>query len=274
MTPSPLSPRPRLVRGSFSFIASVVPALTLVAACAVEPEPEPTFPPDISFSDSTQGKEDFFGPSIDFERLRQDLAATYPSIEEGSTVPENGKVLCPFQRLLDRAGMYDSGAEGQSGTTASIMDVARAARDFGCSLFSCGAVATAVSVGQTFNGTSSAGRVNLESLHTAAGVAHDCGLTFAKGGTVVDPKVRQRTLDALGARADRHGHLTYSDLKAVKQNICNEQGVTMSFAGRIEIGLIYTFLGGKKRGFIDLDDVVRLFHAELPKTLGKPGRAS
>ena len=252
----------------------MLPVLALISACDVEPEPEMTFPADISFPDSTGGKEDFFGPPQDFEQLRQDLADTYPSIEEGSLEPENVEVMCPFLRLTERAGMFDRGADEYAPLKASIFEVAMAARDFGCSLYSCGAVATAVSAGQIFNGTSSVGKVNLESLHTAAGVAHDCGLTFAHGGTVVDPVVRDRTLDALGDRADSAGHLSYSDLRAVKQSICDEQGVSMSFAGSIEIGLIYTFLGGDRRGFIDHEDVVRLFHAELPKTIGKPGRVS
>ena len=242
-----------------------------MSACAAEPEPEMTFPADIGFSDSAAGKADWFG-SVDFERRRQDLADTYPTIEEGSFEPENDKVLCPFLRLLDRAGMFYH--DEQEPLKASIFEVAMAAQDFGCSLFSCGSVASAVSAGQIVSGTSSVTKVNLTSLHTATGVAHDCGFTFAKGGTVVDPYVRQRTLDALGDLADDEGRLSYADLRTVKQSICDQQDVPLSFAGSIEVGLIYTFLGGNEQGYIDHDDVVRFFHAELPKTIGTPGLVS
>ena len=47
----------------------------------------------------------------------------------------------------------------------------------------------------------------------------------------------------------------------------------ISTAGKVERGLIYTFLGGNTRGFVDYEDVVRLFNPELPKTIGNLGIA-
>ncbi len=205
-----------------------------------------------------------------FELSREALAAKYPQIEEGSLQPENKKILCPFHRMLERAGIYDADKKEQSALTVSILKITSFAREFGCIIAGCGGVATAASAGQLTQGTTTPGSVNVESLHTALGIAHECGLTFAKGGTEVSDTVRASTLAALAERTNSEGHLSYSDLEAVKLNICAAQGVQNTSAGTIEIGLIYTFLGGNKRGFIDYADVERLFHAELPKTIGRP----
>ncbi len=215
-------------------------------------------------ADNTDLKPDGFGLS------REALVSKYPQIEEGSTQPENKKILCPFHRLLERAGIYDADKKEQSPLTVSVLKITAFAREFGCIIAGCGGVATAVSAGQLTEGTTTQGNVNVESLHTALGIAHDCGLTFAKGGTEVSDTVRAQTLAALSQRADADGHLKYSDLEAVKLNICAAQGVQNTSAGTIEIGLIYTFLGGNRRGYIDYSDVERLFFAELPKTIGNP----
>jgi hypothetical protein len=201
---------------------------------------------------------------------RMALAAKYPSIEEGSLKPENPKILCPFHRLLERAGLYDSEKKDQSPLTVSISKIANFAKEFGCSIGACAAVATLVSGGQLTKGSTKFAYVNLEALHTAAGVAHECGLNFAKDGTVVDNAIRAKTLAALQKRADSNGRLKFSDLEAVKADTCAERGVAVSIGSTTEIGLIYTFLGGNERGFIDFADVKRFFHAELPKTIGEP----
>lgn len=205
-----------------------------------------------------------------FELPREVLAAKYPSIEEGSLRPENKKILCPFLRMLERAGIYDSDKKEQSALAVSIIKITSYAREFGCIIAGCGGVATAVSAGQLTQGTTSPGNVNVEALHTAIGIAHECGLTFAKGGTEVSDAVRGQTLAALAQLTDSEGRLTYDDLETVKLNICEEQGVQNTPAGTVEVGLIYTFLGGNKRGFVDFADVERLFFAELPKNIGRP----
>jgi hypothetical protein len=218
---------------------------------------------------STAANKTELSPS-GFELSREALAAKYPQIEEGSLQPENKKILCPFHRMLERAGIYDADKKEQSALTVSIIKIASFAREFGCMVAACGAVSTAASAGQLTQGTTNPGSVNVESLHTAIGIAHDCGLTFAKGGTEVSDSVRASTLAALAQRADSEGRLSLSDLETVKLNICAAQGVENTSAGAIEVGLIYTFLGGNKRGFIDYADVERLFFAELPKTIGRP----
>ncbi|RZA23947.1 MAG: hypothetical protein EOP10_11325 [Proteobacteria bacterium] len=192
-------------------------------------------------------------PALD----RDALAAKYPGMDEGSTKPENKKILCPFHRMLERAGLYDSSKKEQSALTVSIIKIATIAQEFSCKFTSCGVVATAVSAGQLTTFTSKLAHVNLEALHKAPGVSHECGLGFAKGGSEVSDAHRAATLAKL-------------NLQTVKEGICKEQSVKNTFAGETEVKLIFAFLGGVDRGFIDYSDVELFFHAELPKTLGSP----
>lgn len=206
------------------------------------------------------------------EERRAEILKNYPSLTDQSR-PENRKILCPFHRLLERTGMYDSSRTLSGGIRVAISLISRLAGEFGCSKFSCGAVASAVSAGQLTQGTTSFGKVNVESLHTAAGIAHDCGLTFEKGGQEVSDRVRDRTLNELKTLTDSNGRLKLEALKRVQLNRCNEQGVKPSQAGILEGELIYTFLGGNERGYIMYDDVVRFLHAQLPETIGEPTSA-
>ncbi|RYZ89359.1 MAG: hypothetical protein EOP04_07010, partial [Proteobacteria bacterium] len=128
-------------------------------------------------------------PALD----REALAAKYPGMEEGSSKPENKKILCPFHRMLERAGLYDSSKKEQSALTVSIIKIATIAQEFSCKVTSCGAVATAVSAGQLTTFTSKLGHVNLEALHKAPGVSHECGLAFAKGSSEVSDAQRSAT---------------------------------------------------------------------------------
>ncbi|RYZ55525.1 MAG: hypothetical protein EOP07_14065 [Proteobacteria bacterium] len=201
---------------------------------------------------------------------REELVSRYPGLEDKNLRPENPKIICPFHRLLERAGLYDSAKDSPGPLLVSILKITNIAREFGCDVLQCGTVATAVSGGQVVTRTSYFNDVNLESLHTALGVSHDCGLAFAKGGTEVNASHRARTLSALAERQDANGRLQYEDLVAVKEGICAEQGVRNTFAGKTEMKLIYSFLGGKKRGYIDYSDVERFLNAELPLTVDAP----
>ncbi|MBC7659543.1 MAG: hypothetical protein H7249_07515 [Chitinophagaceae bacterium] len=202
---------------------------------------------------------------------RDELATKYPDIEAGSLKPENKKILCPFHRLLERAGLYDAEKETMSsGLLVGISKIISATHEFGCDVGVCAGVATLTSTGQVAKGATTIGKVNFEALDKAFGISHDCGLTFAKGGSTVDDAVRDHTLAELFKRTDSTGHLSLQDLKDVKQGICDAQGVKNSTIGRLEVGLIYSFLGGVQHGYIEYDDVVSFLHAELPKTIGKP----
>ena len=223
-----------------------------------------------SFSFGQSSLEDSFNGACEQEECvaptderREELVAKYPGIAEDTTVPENPRVLCPFLRMLTRAGIFDPEAEKQSDLTVGIIKIATAAREFACPIVGCGGVATAVSAGQLTQFSTRIGAVNLEALHKAVGIAHECGLTFAKGGTEVSDEVRASTLASLKALADEQGHLRFEDLETVKLGICEAQGVEITTPGAFEIGLIYSFLGGNDRGYIEYSDVELFLNAKL-----------
>lgn len=201
----------------------------------------------------------------------EDLRSKYPSIEDGSHRLEKKEILCPFWRLIERSGTLDAiNKSKNSDVIISIRNIVKKATEFGCEWIGCGAVATLVSAGQmTHRGTTKLFSVNISKLHRAKGVAHECGLTFEKGGKVVSDKKRAETLAKLKTISDSNstpGILSKEDLMSVKLQICKDQGVKITKAGSVEVGLIYSFLGGKDRGFIEYTDVERFFHAKMPLT--------
>ncbi|MBC7530806.1 MAG: hypothetical protein H7318_04445 [Oligoflexus sp.] len=203
------------------------------------------------------------------EASRAKLVLKHPGLDDAER-EENPKILCPFHRMLERAGIYDMSTDGPGPLLIRVLKITTAAKEFGCDVIQCGTVATAVSGGQTKSGTSRFGSVNIEALHTALGIAHECGLTFVQGGTEVNDAHRARTLAALASLQDAEGRLQLEDLNSVKESICAEQGVKNDFAGKTEMKLIYSFLGGRKRGFIDYTDVERFLHGQLPLTVEAP----
>ena len=112
---------------------------------------------------------------------RDKLIAKYPGLEEGIRRSENKKILCPFHRMLERAGVYDEHIGYGGELLVNILTITGKAKDFGCKILGCGSVATAVSGAQVFTGSSSLGKVNLGALHKALGISHECGFTWEKG---------------------------------------------------------------------------------------------
>ena len=206
----------------------------------------------------------------DFAQRRDRLVEKYPGLLDKNLKSENTAILCPFLRMLTRAGIVDENGETDSEVLVSIIKIASKAREFGCSVIGCGGVATAVSAGQLTQGATDVGKVNLTALHEAVGIAHECGLGFAFGGTTTDATVIAQTLDQLSMRADELGRITFEDLENVKLQRCEEQGVEISTPGATEIKLIFGFLGGNTRGFIEVSDVRRFFTGKLPLTIGNP----
>lgn len=189
---------------------------------------------------------------------RNALVAKYPAVEQGSGREENKQVLCPFQRMLVRSGIYDAEVLPQTVLTVPTQSVTDASFEFGCATSSCGPVATAVSTAQPGSG------IDLISLHKAGAISHDCGLTFALGGSEVSDVVRDATLARLQTLADANGHLSFADLMTVKNEICDAQGVTANAVERVEVRLIYAYLAGVENGYILLSDVDRFLHATMP----------
>ena len=199
----------------------------------------------------------------------EELRMKYPTIDDGSQRVEKKEILCPFWRLIERSGTLDTINQAkESDVIISIFNIAAKAKEFGCKWVECAAVATLVSAGQnTHPGTTNMMSVNISKLHKARGIAHDCGLTFEKGGTEVSDFRRSQTLARLKVFADqKQATLTHDDLMKVKLQTCEDEDVTMSAPGELEVGLIFNFLGGKDRGFIEYSDVVRFFHAKMPLT--------
>ena len=211
-----------------------------------------------------------------FFKTAKDLMHDYPNITDNSIRAEKKEILCPFQRMLERAGVYDTKKpQNNSQIIISIVRIANKSREFGCKIFGCKTVAHVVSAGQlsyireTLSGGAKLGKVNLSRLHMARGIAHQCGLTFAKGGIEVSDAARASTLSRLeqiSASNSPVGLLSLEDLMTVKREICKAQNVSMSKPGEFEVGLIYKYLGGEDRGFIEYTDVERFLHAKMPLT--------
>lgn len=193
---------------------------------------------------------------------RDEIVARYPDADPGSAHPENPKILCPFLRMLHRAGLFGDAAAFRAETAVSVATVARASREFGCATLDCGAVALLVSSGQG----SRARALDLERLHDAGAISHECGLTFGKGESEVNPSVREATLRRLAELADENGNLVYGDIETVKREICASQGVVMTRGGEIEMKALFAYLGGVENGTVRLSDVERLLNATMPGT--------
>ncbi|MCL1128013.1 hypothetical protein [Shewanella surugensis] len=203
----------------------------------------------------------------------EELITAYPSISADSERAENKAVLCPFIRMLERAGRFDSEhPENNSDIMVGLIDFTAKAKEFGCGILGCGTVATLVSAGQlthpsdVYHGKAQIGHINITNLHQARGVAHECGFTFSYGDTEVNDVTRSNTLEKLLAEADPQGRLNQNDIMKVKLDICAEQNVEISSAGEVEAGLIFKYLGGEDRGYVEYEDIVRLFNATMPKT--------
>jgi hypothetical protein len=182
----------------------------------------------------------------------QQLVDAYPNVGPNSSRAENTDILCPFLRLIERSGLFDD----QDDLVIPAADVADAARIFGCSKTNCQTIATATGTAQA-----GFGGVDLEALHAAFGISHECGLTYEFNGTSVSDEVRTNTLDRLAELADENGHLVYQDLETVKLEICDAQGVGSTLIGMGEVQLIYAYLGGSDNGYIQHSDVVRFLTA-------------
>eukprot|EP00594_Rhizosolenia_setigera_P000941 CAMPEP_0178939820 /NCGR_PEP_ID=MMETSP0789-20121207/433_1 /TAXON_ID=3005 /ORGANISM="Rhizosolenia setigera, Strain CCMP 1694" /LENGTH=110 /DNA_ID=CAMNT_0020618725 /DNA_START=440 /DNA_END=769 /DNA_ORIENTATION=+ len=110
----------------------------------------------------------------------------------------------------------------------------------------------------------------MEALHKTA-ISHQCGIHFAKGATVIDDETRNSTLSKLAELADDDGHLSLDDIAEVKYSICEEQGqgVEITFFGEAEMSLLYTFLGGAVRGYVEYSDVERFLYSKFPMMIGE-----
>jgi len=200
---------------------------------------------------------------------RDELVSKYPTLNDGSDRTENTEIRCPFHRVLARAGIYDKEQANGGAIYATVMKIATAAKDFGCQVVGCVGVTSAVSGAQLTGRSTYPGYVNLSALHKAGGFSHSCG--FALKNNQVSDEQRDLTLSLLADRADAAGHVTFDAISAVRSEICAPESSSFTkLAVDVESKLLYSFLGGKSRGFVDVSDVERFLHGELPKTIGAP----
>lgn len=197
-------------------------------------------------------------------------------------LPENKRVMCPFLRLMESSGAFaKDAAELANRLTAKIevpvKKLVDTAFGFGCE-GGCDQVAALVSGAQHAQiPDHTENNVDITNLHRAKPISHGCGLTFSSGGSEVDEARRGETLASLKAIADakpgdQKGRLEYKDLYAVKIDTCNKEKVVITRPEQVEVDLIYAYLGGPDRGFVEYSDVDLFFHTKLPKT--KPDRKS
>lgn len=190
---------------------------------------------------------------------RDELAELHPDVTN-DVVPENKQIICPFLRMIERAGLFTE--DGNETGVLNRMTVVSGTTEFGCDSLFCSTLANSTGAAQGL-----AGKVDVEALASTPGISHECGLTFGFGSKQVDDMVREDTLDRLFALADEDGRLVFNDLMSVKLAICAEQGVEISALGDGEVKLIFAFLGGVDRGFVDFADVDAFLHARLPETI-------
>ena len=209
----------------------------------------------------------------------EELVAKYPALEGGERAG-NPLILCPFLRMLERSGRLDEAdADTDDAQHIKTRDLKDAADEFGCdTTTACGPVIDTVSAGQQvtegfsfswFNPFRSQ-EVDLERLWDAPPISHECGFTFENGAGengVSDDRLTS-TLASLASRADANGQLVYQDILDTKNEICDGEGVEISAAGLIEAQLIFAFLGGVERGFVDYADVEGFLQvdSQMPQT--------
>ena len=205
----------------------------------------------------------------------EELREEYPDLE--STRAGNPLILCPFVRMLERSGRFDEDDQEDDDQEINNLVFKKAADDFGCdSLTACGPVISTVSAGQKLTGGDFGDWINpfksvdLERLWDAPPISHDCGFTFEKGegDEGVSETRLASTLARLQARVDEDGHLEFSDLLAVKNDICDEEDVDITIFGEIETRLIFAYLGGVERGYVEYSDVEGFLQVDtlMPQT--------
>lgn len=207
-----------------------------------------------------------FNPLFDMKTMTK----TYPKmfgLEDDDTT-EDLMILCPMLRLMERYGIVTNRENQEKRYT--ISETVDGVMKLGAAEFGTRALTALVSKGQVRNRVTIPGFVNYIFLHEVRKFSHECGLTFLKNGEIVNDEVRRNTVGALTARQDENGNLTFEDLKEVKLEICGSQGEIITAAGKTEIGLLFTFLGGDEIGYVKLSDVWSFLNAELPKNIGQP----
>jgi hypothetical protein len=192
----------------------------------------------------------------------------------------NAAILCPFVRMLERSGALDDldNLSDDGGLVFDARDLYAPVNEFGleCDLATLVPWGTGLGQEQTVTGPADILFAILNPFKTvepdlerlfevdapSLGNPTECGLNFEGNGASGWSETRySQTISKLEAKADADGHLSYEDLLNTKIETCEELGME-PFDG--DMKLMYNYLGGLDRGYIDITDVAN-FIKESPE---------
>lgn len=80
----------------------------------------------------------------------KELIEKYPSIRRDSKRPEDKKILCPYLRLIERSGLFDSEKlKNEPELIVSLRKLLSGVKDFGLRYFAGKTAATVASIGKS-----------------------------------------------------------------------------------------------------------------------------
>lgn len=207
-------------------------------------------------------------PRLDPSQLLQ----AFPNMLDDDNLPEESEIMCPMLRMMRRTGVLPKSIRDPHYSISSI--IGAMTDNFGLSLSTRAVVtgvATGMSMGQLVTFSTYPGFVNLDQLYNVFIGSHGSGYTFDGGSTAVSPNITANTISALKQLEDSDGHLSFDDLKIVKEDAASSRDISVSPVSMFEAGFIWTFCGGEGRGYVETSDVERFLNGRMPLTVGLPG---
>lgn len=206
-------------------------------------------------------------PRLNPSQLLQD----FPNMLDDD-LPEESEILCPMLRMMRRTGVLPKSIRDPHYSISSIVEAMT--DNFGLSLRTRAVVtgvATGMSMGQLVTFSTYPGFVNLDQLYNVFIGSHGSGYSFDGGSTAVSQNITSETISALKQLEDSEGHLSFDDLKIVKEDAASSRGISVSPISMFEAGFIWTFCGGEGRGYVETTDVELFLDGRMPLTVGQPG---
>lgn len=192
-----------------------------------------------------------------------------------SSVPETraatqdmiDNVACPFWKRIVASGDLNPYINESDELVVPVFTLVNKAKQFGLGRVEALAVASLVSTGQLVGvGINNFGKVNLNKLHLAKGVAHDDGFAFKPGSGMYDKEQLSETISYLN-RNSSNGKISYATLAKRKQEIADSLGIEVSGASLVENKLLFAYLGGIENDGVMVSDIDKFFKGEDPATI-------
>ena len=176
-------------------------------------------------------------------------------------------VACPFWKRIVASGDFNSYITDSNELVVPVFTLVNKAKQFGLGRVEALAVASLVSTGQLVGvGINNFGKVNLNKLHLAKGVAHDDGFAFKPGSGMYDKEQFSETIDYLNLNST-NGKISYANLAKRKQEIAESLGIEVSDASLVENKLLFAYLGGIENDGVMVSDIDKFFKGEEPATV-------